>query len=74
VLTLIITALSGANYWSLAAFWPLECQELFGPDGMKVALYVLPYLFSVSIGMILVNWGISAFRGANRELLTICSW
>lgn len=74
MLTLIITALSGANYWSLAAFWPLECQELFGPDAMKVALYVLPYLFSISLGMILVNWGVSAFRGANRELLTICSW
>jgi len=71
---LIVTALSGANFWSIAAFWPLECQTLFGPDAMKIALYVLPYPMSVSIGMIIVNWGVSAFKGHNRELLTVCSW
>ena len=73
VLTLIITALAGANYWSLAAFWPLECQTLYGPDAMKVALYVLPFLYSITFGMILVNWGLSLFRGKNRELLTLSS-
>ena len=70
----MVTALAGANYWAMAAFWPLECQTLFGPDAMRVALYVLPFLFAVSMGMILVNIGLSVFRGANRELLTICSW
>ena len=72
-MTLIITALAGANYWSLAAFWPLECQTLYGPDAMKVALYVLPFLYSITFGMILVNWGLSLFRGKNRELLTLSS-
>jgi hypothetical protein len=73
-LTLFVTALSGANYFSLAAFWPLECQQLYGPDAMKVALDVMPFLFSITLGIILVNWGLTAFRGANRELLTISSW
>ena len=68
-----ITALAGANYWSLAAFWPLECQTLYGPDAMKVALYVLPYLFAITFGVVLVNWGLSLFRGKNRELLTFSS-
>ena len=72
-MTLFITALSGANYYSLAAFWPYECQQLFGPDAMTVALDVLPFLYSISLGMILVNWGITTFRGHNRELLTISS-
>jgi len=58
----------------MAAFWPLECQTLFGPDAMKVALYVLPFLFAVSLGMILVNVGLTVFHGHNRELLTLCSW
>jgi hypothetical protein len=73
VMTLIITALAGANYWSLAVFWPLECQTLYGPDAMKVALYVLPFLYSITFGMILVNWGLSLFHGKNRELLTLSS-
>lgn len=70
-MTLLITAFGGANYWSIAAFWPLECQILFGPNAVKVALYVLPFSFSVLIGVILVNIGISLFGGANRELLAI---
>jgi hypothetical protein len=40
---------------------------------MTVALDVLPFLYSITIGMILVNWGITKFRGANRELLTLSS-
>lgn len=55
----------------MAAFWPLECQTLYGPNGVKVALYVLPYGFALLAGLVLVNLGISVFRGANRELLTI---
>ena len=70
-MTLFITALSGANYFSLAAFWPYECQALFGPDAMRVALDVLPFLYSITLGMTLVNWGITTFRGHNRELLLI---
>lgn len=58
----------------MAAFWPLECQYLWGPDAMKIAFYVLPFSLCVTLGMIMVNWGISAFRGHNRELLTVCSW
>ena len=38
---------------------------------MAVALDVLPFLYSISLGMILVNWGLTTFRGHNRELLTI---
>jgi Fungal trichothecene efflux pump (TRI12) len=73
VLTLFIGAVAGANYWSLVAFWPLECQILYGPDAMKVAIDVLPFAFSTSLGVIVVNMCISWFKGSNRELLLVCS-
>ena len=73
MLTFFISGVGGANYWSLVAFWPLECQMLYGPDAMKVAVDVLPFAFSTSLGVILVNMCISWFQGSIRELLTICS-
>ena len=46
---------------------------LYGPDAMKVAVDVLPFAFSTSLGVILVNMCISWFKGSIRELLTLCS-
>ena len=54
-------------------FWPLECQQFFGPDPHAIARTVVAFGFSVAIGVILVSWGLSVFRGANRELLVISS-
>ena len=73
MLTLIITTLSGASFWSLAGFWPYACQQLFSPDGNYVARLLLAYGFSVPLGIIFVNWGLSLSRGAIRELFTVSS-
>jgi len=54
-------------------FWPLECQQLYGPDPHAIARTVVAFGFSVAIGVIVVDWGLSIFRGANRELLLISS-
>jgi len=54
-------------------FWPLECQQFFGPDPHEIARTVIAFGFSVATGVILVSWGLSLFRGANRELLIISS-
>lgn len=54
-------------------FWPLECQQFFGPDPHEIARTVVAFGFSVALGVILVSWGLSVFRGANRELLVISS-
>jgi hypothetical protein len=72
-LTLFITAVAGANFYSMLNFWPLECQLFFGPDPNQIAQTVIAFGFSVAIGVILVSWGLSVFRGANRELLVISS-
>jgi Fungal trichothecene efflux pump (TRI12) len=73
ILTLFITALAGANFYSLLNFWPLECQQLYGPDPHAVARTVVAFGYSVALGVILVNYGLSLFRGANRELLVLSS-
>jgi hypothetical protein len=70
-MTLIITACGGANYWSMAAFLPLECQTLFGPDVYKVAALVIPFGVGTLLGIMIVNVCLSAFQGRNRELLLI---
>jgi len=72
-LTLFITALAGANFYSLLNFWPLECQQLYGPEPHAVARTVVAFGYSVALGVILVDWGLSLFRGANRELLVLSS-
>lgn len=73
ILTLFITALAGANFYSMLNFWPLECQELYGPNPHAVARTVVAFGYSVALGVILVDCGLSLFRGANRELLVISS-
>jgi Fungal trichothecene efflux pump (TRI12) len=70
---LFITAVAGANFYSLLNFWPLECQQLYGPEPHAVARTVVAFGYAVALGVILVNWGLSIFRGANRELLVISS-
>ena len=73
ILTLFITAVAGANFYSLLNFWPLECQQLYGPDPHAVARTVVAFGYAVALGVIIVNWGLSIFRGANRELLVVSS-
>jgi hypothetical protein len=72
-LTLFITGVAGANFYSLLNFWPLECQTFFGPSAHRIARTVIPFGYSVASGVIFVNWGLSLFRGANRELLVLSS-
>jgi len=72
-LTLFITAVAGANFYSLLNFWPLEAQILFGPSPHEIARTIIPFGYAVASGVIFVNLGLSIFHGANRELLVISS-
>jgi hypothetical protein len=73
VLTLFITGVAGANFYSLLNFWPLEAQTLYGPDPHRVARTIIPFGYAVASGVIFVNIGLSWLHGANRELLVISS-
>lgn len=72
-LTLLITAISGANFFSVIMFWPTQAFNVYGHDPVGVGIRGLPIGFSILTGACVVLWLLSVFRGHNRELLIISS-
>lgn len=72
-LILFIAAIAGANFWALVALWPIQCLELFGPDPLDTAKILSVCGFSIVVGIILVNWAFTKFKGGARELMTVAS-
>ncbi|TKA61545.1 hypothetical protein B0A55_12640 [Friedmanniomyces simplex] len=72
-LTLIITFISGANFFSILMFWPTQAFNVYGHDPVGVGIRGLPVGFSILAGCCIVLWLLSTFRGHNRELLIIAS-
>jgi hypothetical protein len=72
-LTLIITFISGANFFSIIMFWPTEAFNVYGHDPIGVGLRTLPIGFGILIGACVVLWLLSVFRGHNRELMIVSS-
>jgi hypothetical protein len=69
ILTLIITFISGANFFSVLLFWPTQAFNVYGQDPVGVGIRGLPIGFSILAGAVIVLWLLSAFRGHNRELM-----
>ncbi|KAK3393041.1 putative efflux pump protein [Podospora didyma] len=69
VLTLIITFISGANFFSVLMLWPSEAYNVYGHDPIGVGLRGLPFAFGTLAGcvvsLILLSW----FRGNIKWLL-----
>lgn len=72
-LTLIITAISGANFFSVIMFWPTQAFNVYGHDPIGVGIRGIPIGFSILAGACIVLWLLSVFRGHNRELMIISS-
>ncbi|KIW12458.1 hypothetical protein PV08_09735 [Exophiala spinifera] len=72
-LTLIITAISGANFFSVIMFWPTQAFNVYGHDPVGVGVRGIPIGFSILTGACLVLWLLSVFRGHNRELMILSS-
>ena len=70
-LTLIITAISGANFFSILMFWPTQAFNVYGHDPVGVGIRGLPVGFSILAGAVIVLALLSYFRGNNRELLVV---
>ncbi|KAK5115067.1 hypothetical protein LTR62_001764 [Meristemomyces frigidus] len=68
-LTLIITFISGANFFSILMFWPTQAFNVYGHDPVGVGLRGLPVGFSILAGCCIVLWLLSSLRGHNKELL-----
>jgi MFS family permease len=72
-LTLVITFISGANFFSYLMFWPTQAFNVYGHDPVQVGLRVLPGGLAILTGACVVLWLLSVFRGRNKELMIISS-
>ena len=72
-LTLIITFISGANFFSVLLFWPTQAFNVYGQDPVGVGIRGLPVGFSILFGAVIVLFLLSVFRGHNRELMIVSS-
>lgn len=72
-LTLVITFISGANFFSILMFWPTQAFNVYGHDPVQVGIRGIPVGFSILTGACVVLWLLSVFRGHNRELLIVSS-
>ena len=72
-LTLVITFISGANFFSVLLFWPTQAFNVYGHDPVGVGVRGLPIGFSILAGAVLVLLLLSALRGNNRELMIVSS-
>ena len=73
LLTLVITCISGANFFSVLLFWPTQAFNVYGHDPVGVGIRGLPIGFSILAGAVIVLWLLSLFRGHNRELMIVSS-
>ncbi|KAF2753288.1 MFS general substrate transporter [Pseudovirgaria hyperparasitica] len=73
LLTLVITFISGANFFSLVMFWPAQAFNVYGHDPVGVGIRGLPVAFGILTGALIVLLLLSRFRGRNRELLIVSS-
>jgi hypothetical protein len=72
-LTLIITFISGANFFSIIMFWPTQAFNVYGHDPIGVGVRGIPVGFSILTGACIVLWLLSVFRGHNKELMIVSS-
>ncbi|KAJ9298334.1 hypothetical protein DTO271G3_3939 [Paecilomyces variotii] len=72
-LTLVITFISGANFFSVIMFWPTQAFNVYGHDPVGVGIRGLPIGVSILTGACVVLWMLSVLRGRNRELMIASS-
>lgn len=72
-LTLVITFISGANFFSVLLFWPTQAFNVYGHDPVGVGIRGIPIGFSILAGACVVLYLLSVFRGQNKLLMIISS-
>jgi len=72
-LTLVITFISGANFFSIIMFWPTQAFNVYGHDPVGVGIRGIPVGFSILAGAVIILWCLSVFRGRNKELMIVSS-
>ena len=72
-LTLVITFISGANFFSILMFWPTQAFNVYGHDPIGVGIRGIPVGFGILAGAFIALWALSAFRGHNKAILIVAS-
>ncbi|KAF7898278.1 hypothetical protein EAF00_004724 [Botryotinia globosa] len=72
-LTLVITFISGANFFSIIMFWPTQAFNVYGHDPIGVGVRGIPVGFSILAGACIVLWLLSVLKGRNKELMIVSS-
>ncbi|WPG97594.1 MFS general substrate transporter [Acrodontium crateriforme] len=72
-LTLVITFISGANFFSILMFWPTQAFNMYGHDPVGVGIRGLPIGFSILTGACVVLALLSILKGHIRELMIVSS-
>jgi len=72
-LVLIITFVSGANFFAILFFWPTEAFNVYGTDPVGIGLRGLPIGFSILLGAIVCLVLIGVTKGRIRLLLIFFS-
>jgi hypothetical protein len=72
-LTLVITFISGANFFSVLMLWPSQAYNVYGHDPVGVGLRGMPFGFGVLAGCCVCLALLTIQRGGNRWLLVCAS-
>lgn len=73
LLTLLITFISGMNFFAYLMFWPTQSFNVYGHDPIGVGLKLLPGGMAILAGACVTLWLLSVFRGRNKELMIMSS-
>lgn len=71
VLILLITAISGANFFAILIFWPTQSYSMYNTNAIQVGVRSLPIGFGIILGAILCSMAITILKGRIRLLLLI---
>lgn len=68
-LTLLITWVSGANFFSIILFWPTQSFNQYGHDPVAVGVRSLPVGYGILAGACITLWLLSLLKGHNKALM-----
>ncbi|KAI1325082.1 putative major facilitator superfamily transporter [Xylariaceae sp. FL0255] len=71
--TLVITFISGANFFSVLMFWPTQAYNVYGHNPIGVGIRGLPIGFGITAGAVGVLVLLSVCKGHNKALMIASS-
>lgn len=73
LLTLVITFISGSNFFSVLLFWPTQSYNVYGQDPWKIGIRNIELGFSILAGACIVLALLSLTKGRIRTLMIVSS-